>query len=90
MSPFEITLLLHIYACLDRFPQDKTPGYKTAVEKLKREGLIREFLQARADDEHRWALTERGELYVQMLKDLKPPVASTVWLDENGKEVVKK
>lgn len=71
-SPFDIKLMLHCYACLDKFPQSHAPIYTERLGALMDLGLV-EYIEGipRA--------TRLGEAFVELL--LCTPIPEVRYVD---------
>ena len=76
MSPYEIHVLLDIYALADmsRSTYKDAPIYEETLEKFKRDGLI--------DSTHSPSLTAKGAVYLSWLTRLPLPIA--LWAMPGG------
>lgn len=65
-TPFDIRMVLHFYACLDRFPQENAPIFSERLKRLMEDGLL----------EYREGIprtTELGNAFVALLLDTPIP-----------------
>lgn len=78
MSPLLISMMLHFYACAERFsgPSFNSPAYRAGVQKLYRLGLIERTTaeEFRAHPGWDFKATEKGGVYVGALKAVPMPV----------------
>jgi hypothetical protein len=77
MSPFQIHILLHYYACVDDYPHPQRI-VEEAAEPLLLEGLLVRRIPAQEGPNNLYRCTEKGEFYVDALCNL--PMPKAVWV----------
>lgn len=81
MSPLEITLLLHIYACRAAIPDRHYPAQQSALNGFVDDGLVT-VAEKCPQDEHPFALTDRGRAMVNAWLSLPLPRRRVMWITE--------
>ena len=71
-TPYELSIILHHYGSLDRFPRADAPLYSPTVQSLMQAGVL-DYVEGIP------RTTERGFHFVEML--LQTPLPEQVWRD---------
>ena len=82
MTPYELSILLHISTTSLRYDGDDTKLYEETINLFKLRGVI---VQTN-DTEHKCALTKKGEAWIECILNTKEPVQA--WIDEQGRIIM--
>lgn len=75
MTPYEIGILLHVYACRGPFKVDQTaPIFYPTIDQMERDQLIKPREDVVEPGDCLYEITERGTVYVEALTSLPLPV----------------
>lgn len=76
MTPLHLELMLHYYACREKFPREHAPAVVSYTAELIEQGLLRET--GGPLDEARYCATEKGRAYVIALCRMPMPLATWI------------
>lgn len=82
MTPFELDILLHYYACADDHGVVNTtspPIWDQTRESLFSDGLLTDRMWAGQSSHSKYVLTSKGRAYIDHLLQIPLPVLVTSW-----------
>ena len=80
MAPFTINVLLHIYAIAEPYPKDGCQAFKSAIDHLVGQNVIRMDLQQHSG----YSLTVLGHEMVKRLLTVEVPRTHMFFVDDDG------
>lgn len=78
MTPLQVELLLHIYACKGKIPNVECSAQSEALSLFEEDELIRPDPHDPLN-QHGWRLASRGKALVSKILSLNPPEAEWIF-----------
>jgi DNA-binding HxlR family transcriptional regulator len=87
MSPYKLTVMIHIYCCPGEFREsgiiESADAFSDTLEDMLLRGIINKSSLVDEVRKHPYSLTEKGEAWLKAI--LSTPIPKQVWVDSNGK-----